>query len=124
MLARIEASAARLSKVTPRSPRTTPSCFHKSDKSTVTGFEATGSGELSGRAVDADNQPLSHVEIHVVSKNWGEQIVKTDDDGNYKVVLKGASTDTSMIFVRGHRGAHLEGPAATRGVAARDAAAS
>ena len=75
----------------------------------VTGFEATGSGELRGRAVDADHKPLGHIEVHVVSKNWGEQIVKTDADGNYVVVLKGASTETSMIFVRGHRGAHIGG---------------
>jgi hypothetical protein len=82
------------------------------DDGTVTGFEATGSGELSGRAVDADGKPLRHVEIHVVSRSGGEQIVKTDDDGNYKVVLKGAPTETSMIFVRGHHGAHLGGASA------------
>jgi hypothetical protein len=82
------------------------------DDGTVTGFEATGSGELSGRATDADGKPLRHVEIHVVSKSGGEQIVTTDDDGTYKVVLKGAPKETSMIFVRGHHGAHLGGAAA------------
>src|SRR3954468_377581 len=82
------------------------------DDGTVTGFEATGSGELTGRAIDGEGKPLRHVEIHVVSRSGGEQIVKTDDDGNYKVVLKGAPTETSMIFVRGHHGAHLGGAAA------------
>ena len=82
------------------------------DDGTVTGYEATGSGELSGRALAADGKPLRRVEIHVVSKSGGEQIFKTDDDGNYKVVLKGAMGETSMIFVRGHRGAHLGGVAA------------
>ena len=82
------------------------------DDGAVTGYEATGSGELTGRAVDAGGKPLRHVEVHVVSKSGGEQIVKTDNDGNYKVVLKGAPTETSMIFVRGHRGAHLCGVAA------------
>lgn len=85
---------------------------HADDDGAVTGYEATGSGELTGRAVGADGKPLRHVEIHVVSKSGGEQIVKTDADGNYKVVLKGAQTETSMIFVRGHRGAHLGGVAA------------
>jgi hypothetical protein len=82
------------------------------DDGTATGFEATGSGELTGRATDADGKPLRRVEIHVVSRSGGEQIVKTDDDGNYKVVLKGAPTETSMIFVRGHHGAHLGGAVA------------
>jgi hypothetical protein len=85
---------------------------HADDDGAVSGFEATGSGELRGRAVDADHNPLRQIEVHVVSKNWGEQIVKTDDDGNYKVVLKGASTETSMIFIRGHRGAHIGGSVA------------
>ena len=46
--------------------------------------------------------PLTNVDIHVVSKSGGEQIVKTDSDGHYTVELKGAATETSMIFVRGH----------------------
>jgi hypothetical protein len=79
------------------------------DDGAITGFEAKGSGPLSGRAVDANGKPLAKLEIHVVSKSGGEQIVKTDSDGNYKVELKGAPTETSMIFVRGHRGAHLGG---------------
>jgi hypothetical protein len=79
------------------------------DDDAVTGFEATGSGELSGRAVDANDHPLAQVEIHVVSKSGNEQIVKTDKDGNYKVELRGATNETSMIFVRGHRGSHLGG---------------
>lgn len=82
------------------------------DDGTVTGYEASGSGELTGRALDADGKPLRRIEIHVVSKSGGEQIFKTDDDGNYKVVLKGAAGETSMIFVRGHRGAHIGGVAA------------
>jgi len=85
------------------------SSAHADDDGAVTGYEATGSGELAGRAVDAAGKPLRHVEIHVVSRSGGEQIMKTDDDGNYKVTLKGAPTETSRIFVRGHRGAHLGG---------------
>ena len=79
------------------------------DDGAVTGFEATGSGPLSGHAVDANGKPLASVEIHVVSKSGGEQIVRTDSDGHYTVELRGAATETSMIFVRGHRGAHLGG---------------
>lgn len=79
------------------------------DDGAITGFEAKGAGELRGRAVGADGKPLRKVEIHVTSKSGGEQIVKTDNDGNYKVVLKAAANETSMIFVRGHRGAHLGG---------------
>jgi len=79
------------------------------DDGAVTGFEATGAGPLSGNAVDANGKPLANVDIHVVSKSGGEQIVKTDRDGHYTVELKGTATETSMIFVRGHRGARLGG---------------
>ncbi|MFT3697794.1 MAG: hypothetical protein QM831_31935 [Kofleriaceae bacterium] len=79
------------------------------DDGAITGFEAKGSGPLSGRAVDADGKPLANVEIHVVSKSGGEQIVRADKDGKYTVTLKGAPTETSMIFVRGHKGAHIGG---------------
>ncbi len=79
------------------------------DEGAISGFEATGSGPLSGRAIDANGKPLAKVEIHVVSKSAGEQVVKTDTDGHYTVVLKGGSHETSMIFVRGHRGARLGG---------------
>ncbi len=81
---------------------------HADDDGAVSGFEATGSGPLNGRAVDAGGKPLKRVEIHVVSKA-GEQIVRTDDDGKYTVQLTGAADETSMIFVRGHKGAHLGG---------------
>jgi len=79
------------------------------DDGAISGFEATGAGPLSGRAVDAKGKPLAKVEIHVVSKTGGEQIVKTDSDGRYAVTLKGGPNETSMIFVRGHRGANLGG---------------
>jgi hypothetical protein len=84
----------------------------RADDGAVSGFVATGSGELSGHATDADGKPLVNVEIHVVSKSGGEQIYKTDKQGNYKVVLKGAQSEESMIFVRGHLGAHIGGSAA------------
>lgn len=79
------------------------------DDGAISGFEATGAGPLAGRAVDAKGKPLVNVEIHVVSKSGGEQVVKTDKDGRYTVTLKGAPNETSMIFVRGHRGANLGG---------------
>jgi hypothetical protein len=75
----------------------------------ITGFYATGSGNVSGRASDADGKPLGGVEVHVISKSGGERVVTADKDGNYAIVLTGAPSETSMIFVRGHPGAHIGG---------------
>lgn len=68
------------------------------DESPVSGFSTEVTGELSGRVVDSDGEPLRAIEVHVVTGD-GEQIVVTDGDGRYRVDLK-KTPGLKTVFVR------------------------
>jgi hypothetical protein len=86
----------------------------RADDETVNGFVAYGAGELTGHVTNDDGKPMRAIEVHVVSKTGGEQIVKTGADGAFRVQLKGTPGETSMIFVRGHTEAHVGGQTAVQ----------
>ncbi|HEY4242360.1 MAG TPA: carboxypeptidase-like regulatory domain-containing protein [Kofleriaceae bacterium] len=65
----------------------------------VSGFVASGSGPLIGHVVDDHGRTVGGAEVHVVSRSGGEQIVKTDPRGNYRVTLRAAPGEPSMVFV-------------------------
>jgi len=72
----------------------------------VGGFVTYGAGEVSGRITDEDGAPIANAEVHVVSGAAGEQVVKADRAGKFKVTVSGGGT--SWVFVRGH--AKIIGP--------------
>jgi hypothetical protein len=63
----------------------------------ISGFVTYATGEVTGRVTDEAGKPLSATKVHAVSTK-GEQIVTTDNDGRYRIVLHGGTT---TIFVRG-----------------------
>jgi hypothetical protein len=77
----------------------------------VTGFVASGSGALTGRVTDADNKPIHDLEVHVVSRTGGEQIVKTNRDGTFELQLRGVAREPSIVFV-GRSDVHISGQTA------------
>jgi hypothetical protein len=78
----------------------------------VQGFVAPGTGELSGRVVDADGNPIKRATVHVVTKD-GDQVVTTGDDGAYRVKVRDQMT---LFFVHGD--AQISGTAVTSQVVA------
>ena len=77
----------------------------------VAGFVVYGTGTLIGRATDASGRPLAGIEIHVAT-HGGEQTVRTDADGTYRVELASAPGEPSMVFAKGHPGARIGGATA------------
>ena len=66
----------------------------------VTGFVATGSGELTGVVTDGDNKPLRNIKVHIAPKGAPEQVVTTDEHGRYRATLPKA--ETTYVFVEKH----------------------
>jgi hypothetical protein len=72
----------------------------------VRGFVTYGSGEVSGRVTEEDDTALANAEVHVVSGDAAERVVKADGSGKFKLTVTGSGT--SWVFVRGH--AKIMGP--------------
>jgi Carboxypeptidase regulatory-like domain len=75
------------------------------DPDGANGFFTSGVGELRGTVTDASDKPLAKVDVHVVSASGTERVVVTDQNGAFRVDLRGGGM--SSVFVRG--GAHLTG---------------
>jgi hypothetical protein len=86
----------------------------------VVGISVSGAGRFTGRVTTADGKPLAGIEVHVTSRVGGERVVTTGRDGGYALELTAAPGESSLVFVRGHREARLEGVTAKSATRAGD----
>jgi hypothetical protein len=64
----------------------------------VSGFTTNVTGELRGQVKSDSGEPLADVAVHVTSAE-GERVVRTDEQGRYRVDL-GTSQGQKFVFVR------------------------
>jgi hypothetical protein len=64
----------------------------------VSGFTTNATGELKGKVTDEDGDPISDLPVYITAPG-GERMVKTDENGQYKIDL-GSTPGEKFVFVR------------------------